>query len=360
MAEGDNATGQATSPGAGASQGDEQPGLASRFGIISEEVLEQAVGESGSGETDPGSQAEPDLNAGDGAGENQDGEGAQDGESEETGDGGDGSGDGDGENVDPMDALHTVKVDGQDIEVPYRDLIANYSYRKYLTQENQRQSQEYAEAMAAAQQLQADNLGVLRQSQRILEALAPSEPDWDNMEPEKIPAAMKQYRAQKQVLEAVNGEIEKQEQEEQQQQLREFQAYSERESQLLMAQVPEWQDEAVRNRDLTDISLFAHDHMGYTPEEIQMIGYDHRNVLLLRMAKLGWEAQRARTGIQSQARQLETASGQAGGGNTATAEERAKQEDAELRRRASGPRATANDRAALLRSRHGAWMGLES
>ena len=342
--------GQATSPAASPEEGS-QPNLASRFGI-GDAVLEQAFGESGAPEpqleTDP---TEEPIEAGVDPTEPTEGE-----------EGGGEVGEGEGEqgdpqpNTDPETILHKVTVDGNEVEATLQELKSNYSFRGYLTQESQRLQEKHRTAMGGVEELQGTYLGKLQQADKILQAINPSEPDWENMEPEQIPEAMKRYQAQSRVVKSIQEEIAQESQQGQVAQQHAFEAQQHQEEAMLLTALPGWTDHTTRQKESIEIAQFAHNLIGYTPDEVKIAGYDHRNIMLMRYAMLGYQAEQAARGLRSGAHKTPKA-GPAGNTNLGKTA-RHKATDAELQKRA-GATGRQGDAAALLRHRHGSWMGLD-
>lgn len=192
------------------------------------------------------------------------------------------------------DDLHVVKVDGEEIEVPYDELINGYSRTEYLTRTRQREAAEHKQRTAEVRQKREEYLQKLDALDRTLEELAPREPDWDTISrtrPNEFPQIFAAYQKQRQTREAIQKEREAEQARQRQDSEAERDAYLTEQVALLQAAVPEWSDQARLANDVRKLQEMAMTRFGFTADELAGIE-DHRVFLLLRAASRGAEVQK--------------------------------------------------------------------
>jgi len=186
-------------------------------------------------------------------------------------------------------ALHTVRVDGEEVQVPYDELLAGYSRQADYTRKTQALAEERRALTTAWQQARQEReqyASVLPQLRQVLEAASlGDEPDWDRAFAEDpVAAARQQYewRKRKDQIEAVRAEearMSQQRAEEAQQHMAQTLAH---ERQKLLDRVPEWRDPKVQQAEQAQLVEFGRT-LGFSDNELANVT-DHRAVLALRMA----------------------------------------------------------------------------
>lgn len=170
--------------------------------------------------------------------------------------------------------VFTVKVDGEEFDVPVSELVQGYQRE----QDYRRKTQALADDRRS---FDTDREAAIAQLQHALAyhalptANAPKMEDFAD-KPEEFMQAYASWQDQsnrqsqaQQLLEAITAE--------------ETQRVMEREAQLLFEKVPEWKDEAARASDYQNMMTVAADRYGFSEQELASVN-DHRLILLLRDA----------------------------------------------------------------------------
>lgn len=190
------------------------------------------------------------------------------------------------------DDLHVVKVDGEEIEVPYEELVAGYSRTEYLTRTRQKEAAEHRSAMEGVSKAQAEYVEKLELMEQALEQLDPAEPDWEKIQrenPNQFGAIFAAHQKRKQVREAVAAERKAEAEKAAAAQADAQSAYVAEQYELLTRAVPAWRkDQKVMAKEIGEITEFAQNHLGFTQEELAAVN-DHRVILALRAARRGFE-----------------------------------------------------------------------
>ena len=140
--------------------------------------------------------------------------------------------------------------------------------------------QAYAQLLPQLQrQLSGD---VTAEEQAQLEQLRETDPMQYMMAKDQITARQEKAQAVKAEMERVHKSMA----EEQQKQLA---TYIQNENAMLFEKLPEWRDQEVAKKEGQELSEFLKSQ-GYTEDEIKTL-YDHRGVIMARLAKIGFEAQ---------------------------------------------------------------------
>lgn len=185
------------------------------------------------------------------------------------------------------DGLHVVKVDGEEIEVSYDELLNGYSRTEYLTRTRQKEAEEHRSALAEVQAQRAQYAERLEEVEGVLNQLTGSEePDWDKIEkerPQEFPKLFKEYQQRKKAAEAIKAEREKESQALTKQQAQQQQEKLNQEFELLQQAIPEWKDPVKMKEGISKLASFAVDKLGFTQEELNQV-YDHRILLMLQKA----------------------------------------------------------------------------
>jgi hypothetical protein len=214
---------------------------------------------------------------------------------------------------DDGDDLHTVKVDGEDLQVPYEELVKGYSRQAHFTRqmqelrEREKEFEPHREAVLAERQQYAVLLNQLNSYlQQTTQTRTPEQ--WAELkatDPVGYTMAREEERENQGKIQAAERELlilQAKEQQEQQEALRRQVAEGQ---EKLVETLPEWKDPKVRRKDLRAIAEYAKGY-GYTEEDLGMI-YDHRLMLILNDARKYAEL-RARKGSLKPDKRSRTAS----------------------------------------------------
>ena len=109
------------------------------------------------------------------------------------------------------DDLHVVKVDGEEIEVEYDELVAGYSRTEYMTRTRQKEAAEHRQAMTGVSQVRSEYAEKLELMEAALNQLSPAEPDWEQVQrdnPAQFGAIFAAHQKREQVRKAVAAEKE--------------------------------------------------------------------------------------------------------------------------------------------------------
>lgn len=189
--------------------------------------------------------------------------------------------------------LWTVKVDGEEIQVPEDELVAGYSRTAHFTRSMQalraREQEFEGEIAAVSQEREQYKTLLVRLHQHLQEGASGRTPEeWAELErTDPIGFLQERERERDRLARVADTEAEYQRVQAQQQQEAQRQLDNLRlqEAQKLFQAVPEWQDEKVYRKETARIASYAKSH-GFTDEELTQV-IDHRIVLMLRDAALG-------------------------------------------------------------------------
>jgi len=188
-------------------------------------------------------------------------------------------------------ALHTVKVDGQELEVTLDELVNGYSRQRDYTRKTQELSTLRKEIEQRQNELAEKDAVYSELLPRLEQTLSngfEQEPDW-NVLKETDPVAYLTERDawndRKQKLEAAKAERQRVEQErlqEQQQKLAEFVQEGQKK---VLEEIPEWKDSELKAQEEREIVNYGINKLGFSPEEMAQV-YDYRILLMARNAWL--------------------------------------------------------------------------
>jgi hypothetical protein len=203
------------------------------------------------------------------------------------------AGDGESEDAEGTDkdvkqpVLHTVKVDGKEIQVPFDELVKGYQREADYT----RKTMSLAEQRKAAE---SDHLAVRSEREHYASTLETlqkqiqqNEPkiDWARLEAEN-PTEWTRQRLlaldRQTAVQNIEAERQRVAALQQAEEDKGIQARVADESTKLMAAIPEWKDEAKATAEKSELVKFAAT-IGYTSDEISQV-LDHRAIVLLRKA----------------------------------------------------------------------------
>lgn len=191
---------------------------------------------------------------------------------------------------DEREPVYTVKVDGQEVDVPLSELVKGYSRTADYTRKTQELSavRKQAEAIAQESAVVRDQYAQkLVQLDQLLQQQEPQEPNWEHLratDPIEFAAQWADYQRRQQFRQQV--EIEKQAvmQRQQQEQMVQMQQQLEQGRQWLAEAIPEWKDAEKAKAERAALKAYGK-RAGYSDEELSQVA-DPRAVVLLRKAML--------------------------------------------------------------------------
>jgi len=187
---------------------------------------------------------------------------------------------------DEQPVFHTVKVDGQEIEVTLDEALAGYQRQSAFTKRMQNLAEERKsiEAEAAETKQMRDQYAIgLNQLSEMLQASAGQEPDWNSLkqqlEPMEYADAVRLHNERKEHLRNVQVEQQRIAKEQSAEQQYRYQAHLANEAERMLDVIPAWRDEKVRESERQKVIAYAKT-IGYTEEEVKQAS-DHRAVKAL-------------------------------------------------------------------------------
>ena len=194
----------------------------------------------------------------------------------------------DDESVDPDERLHTVKVDGEEIQVTESELKRSYSGQAFIQKGMQQAAEVRKQAEEAYYALMREREGVqqlVQQAQSGMNLIPPVEPDSSQFDSDPIGYMEAKIHYDNQVKEYNANATKFQEvinrQSEAEQVARA--EYARQEAGKLVELIPELADAGKASKFKENLVKTATEAYGYTPEEIAAIS-SHRDFLVLRDA----------------------------------------------------------------------------
>jgi hypothetical protein len=184
----------------------------------------------------------------------------------------------------PAPPLHTVKVDGTEVQVSLEDLKRGYSGQKYV----QKGMQEAAAARKQAEEVYANLLNERQQISYLLQAaqsglpqepIAPSKEHFDS-DPIGYMEAKMQYDEAKTAYDGQIGQLQQVVQQQGQAQQYAQRVYLEREMETLKALVPEFAEPETAAKARDRLVTMGQEFYGYDMNEIGQV-MDHRAIRVL-------------------------------------------------------------------------------
>ncbi|MBT5637986.1 MAG: hypothetical protein HOJ16_05445 [Candidatus Peribacter sp.] len=186
--------------------------------------------------------------------------------------------------------VYTVRVNGEDVEVTLDELTKGYSrqsdyQRKTQEVAEQRRAVEkqYQEAQASiqnTQQLEQQYAALLGPMAQQLQADNQPEPDWNSAyeaDPIEATKLERQYRVQKEErakkLQAIQSEQQRLMQESKQRQQVQYQQHLVDQQKLLLEAIPEWVDEKVRDKEVSEMRTWMVESGRFTPEQVNQVSF---------------------------------------------------------------------------------------
>lgn len=235
-------------------------------------------------ESDDDEEEESDEQESDDEDEDEDEEGSEEDEDDEDSDEED-------EDQEDEEELYEVKVQGETLKVNLEDLKAGWSRTEDYTRKRQADTTEQATAMAEIGKVREEYGTHLAQLQDVMKQMVPAEPDWGKLReenPGEYAAAKQDYNDKLAALDKVAEERERVQGETDKETLAARSVYLQGEFDKMVKAIPEWENEAVRATEISELRDFAQNSYGYTDEDLNSV-VDHRLLLLLRDAKQSQE-----------------------------------------------------------------------
>ena len=188
----------------------------------------------------------------------------------------------------PEVQLVKVKVDGEELEVPFDEVLKGYSRTADYTKKTQqvaevrKKAEEEAETARAARQQYLEGLEYLK-SQLVTD----KEPDWEELrknDPIEFVTQRELHRERKEKLAALEAEKQRVLTHQQQEQAKYLEKHIQTEQEKLLQALPEWKDASKAKAEKEMIAEYAKS-LGFSEQELSSL-YDHRAVVALRKAAL--------------------------------------------------------------------------
>lgn len=190
-----------------------------------------------------------------------------------------------------LDALVTVKIDGNDQQIPLKEAIAGYQRQADYTRKTQELAAHRNQFATEVQQLRQERevyshlLTALQQ--QVQGTTAEKTPEyWARLraeDPVQYSIEYTDHLANQEKLRAIQAEQQRLQQSSQAEQARALQEYVAQERQKLLQAKPEWRDDKVRQQALSEVRDYAARTYGFTPEELNN-AFDHRAILAMHKA----------------------------------------------------------------------------
>lgn len=186
--------------------------------------------------------------------------------------------------------VYTVKVDGQEIEVPLDELLKGYSRMQDYTRKTQKLAEERNAVVAEAEQARQEReryTTVLSALQQQMQTAAPAEPDWDKLraeDPIEFGIRWAEHQRRQQQMASIQAEQQRMAEIQQYERAKLIQNVLEKEQQALMEAIPEWKDPEKAKTEKQALFDFGRS-VGFTDQELSNVT-DHRTVLTLRKAMM--------------------------------------------------------------------------
>lgn len=192
--------------------------------------------------------------------------------------------------TEPETPVYTVRVEGEDVEVPLDELLRGYSRTADYTRKTQAVAEARKAAEAEAQSVrEARNqyAGLLDQVQTALQALTPQEPNWHDLRatlsPQDYATAQDTWREQSRRLDALKQERQRVAQQQADDLAKQVEAFKRAEQDKLINAVPEWRDPTKAETERQQLLAYAKAR-GFTEQDLGTV-QDHRLWLVLRDAQ---------------------------------------------------------------------------
>lgn len=239
---------------------------------------------------EPSDEADDEVSPGDRGVEEGDDEGEAPQESEDDESDDDSDEEEESDEDDEREPVYTVKVDGQEVDVPLSELVKGYSRTADYTRKTQeiaairKQVEAVAQESIAARDMYAQRLVQLDQ---LLQQQAPQEPNWAELratDPIEFAAQWADHQRRQQYQQQVQAERQAIMAQQQQEQALQMQQRLEQGRQWLTEAIPEWKSPETAKAERAALKAYGK-RFGYSDEELGQVA-DPRAVVLLRKAML--------------------------------------------------------------------------
>lgn len=188
------------------------------------------------------------------------------------------------------EALHRVRVAGEEVEVPYDELIAGYSrhadYQRKTTALAEQRREFEGERESITQERGQYAQGLNQLSQLLESATRGTAPDRALLDTDPVAYQRQKLAYDDKVaqVQAVNAEQNRIAQLQQAEAAQRSQAFREEQHQMLLSAVPEWQDDGTRKQEVGELVDYLQG-LGVPPEAIQGLTH-HVDFVVARKAML--------------------------------------------------------------------------
>lgn len=183
---------------------------------------------------------------------------------------------------------HVVKIDGEDVELTYDDLVSGHLRQADYTRKTQQLAEERRAEKTVVSQVRERLVEKLKTVEQVLAEASPvrSAEYWDNLrakDPAKYAAEFADAQRAEQQKAAVRKKREEEEQELHAEQQDQFSEYAAHEYTALTKQMG-WKNDTEARSALDELGDFASKEFGFTREQLAQV-VDHRLLLMLHYAK---------------------------------------------------------------------------
>jgi hypothetical protein len=185
---------------------------------------------------------------------------------------------------DPMDQLVTVKIDGQEQQIPLKEAIAGYQRQADYSRKTAAVSEMRKQVEAEAQQVmteRAQYAQLLEVMKQQLSEAAQAEPNWERLYAEDPLEYVRQkdvWRERSEKLQAATAEQQRVMSLMQQSQVEQLRQTVKQGREKLTEAIPAWKDQTRWEADRQKVRQYATERLGYSDEEASQV-YDHRAVV---------------------------------------------------------------------------------
>lgn len=217
--------------------------------------------------------------------------------------------------------LFTVKVAGEELQVPLSELLNGYSRQADYTRKSMAVAQARKELETKAAEIEGERAQMIQFLEGQVAAMQqqqPAQPDWERLrreDPIEYAAQWAEFQQRQQQQYALQHRLQVEQAKAQQAEQAQLQRTLVDEGERLTQSIPEWRDENRAAQEKAAMAEFARG-LGFTEQELSSI-YDHRTVLVLRKAYLYDLAQRQRPQLKAEAQQRRVAPRVAPAGSSA-------------------------------------------
>lgn len=209
----------------------------------------------------------------------------------------------------PEPKRYRVKVNGEEREVTEDELIKGYSRTEDYTRKTQKLAEErkvFEPELAAVREERKRYAESIKKVELALKSVQPQEPDWDErrktLPPDQFAALRADWSIHQDRIRAVQLESQRAAQLVADDQLKQRKAYVAAEHAELLTRIPEWKDQAIREKDAAAMRAHALS-LGFTDAQVDEVA-DARTILLLRQAWKNSVAEKAKPTIRQNINRL--------------------------------------------------------